>query len=93
MPEIHALFQRHWCEWMARSPGSYIEEIMREFYAFYAATIQGSINRRAKPTAQPPVTATLVRGFSVDISEATIRRFIYRPGHTLAISTGKFDYR
>jgi len=93
MPDIHTFFQRHMCEWMPCSPGSYSEEIVREFYASYAATLRGSIENLAKPTTQPPLKATLVCGFSVDISEATIRRFIYGPGHTLAINMGKFDYR
>uniref|UniRef100_M1D874 Integrase core domain containing protein n=1 Tax=Solanum tuberosum TaxID=4113 RepID=M1D874_SOLTU len=50
------------CEWMARNPGSYNEEIVREFYASYAATVRGSIEKQAKLAAQPPLTPTLVRG-------------------------------
>jgi len=76
VPDIHALFQRHMCEWMARSPGSYSEEIVKEFYASYTATFRGSIERLAKPATQPPLKDTLVDGFSVDISETTIRRFL-----------------
>uniref|UniRef100_M1DE44 Integrase core domain containing protein n=1 Tax=Solanum tuberosum TaxID=4113 RepID=M1DE44_SOLTU len=53
-------------EW---SPGSYSEEIVREFYASYAATVRNSISKQAKPAAQPPLESTLVRGFPVDISE------------------------
>uniref|UniRef100_M1DA36 Integrase core domain containing protein n=1 Tax=Solanum tuberosum TaxID=4113 RepID=M1DA36_SOLTU len=45
------------------------------------------------PGSQPPLTSTLVRGFSVDIFETTIRRFFYGPGHTLLINMSKFDYR
>uniref|UniRef100_M1DC75 Integrase core domain containing protein n=1 Tax=Solanum tuberosum TaxID=4113 RepID=M1DC75_SOLTU len=93
MPNIQALFQRHRCEWMARSPGSYSEEIVREFYASYVATLRRSIEKWVKPAAQPPLKATLVHGFSVDISEATINRFLYDPSHTLAINMVKFGYR
>ncbi|KAK4731644.1 hypothetical protein R3W88_024632 [Solanum pinnatisectum] len=75
------------CKWMAHSPGSYSEEIVREFYASYAATIRGSISKWAKPTAQPPLEATLFWGFTVDISETTICRFIYGTDHTLPINT------
>uniref|UniRef100_M1DWS1 Integrase core domain containing protein n=1 Tax=Solanum tuberosum TaxID=4113 RepID=M1DWS1_SOLTU len=60
VPAIHTLFQRHRCEWMARSPGSFSEEIIREFYASYTTTLKGSIDKRAKPAAQPPLTATLL---------------------------------
>ncbi|KAG5595736.1 hypothetical protein H5410_036968 [Solanum commersonii] len=34
---------------MARDPGTYSEEIVREFYASYAATLHGSISKRLKP--------------------------------------------
>uniref|UniRef100_M1DWG7 Integrase core domain containing protein n=1 Tax=Solanum tuberosum TaxID=4113 RepID=M1DWG7_SOLTU len=59
VPEIHRLFQRHKCEWMAREPGTYSEEIVREFYDSYAATLQGSIHKNDRHTAQAPLTATL----------------------------------
>uniref|UniRef100_M1DMJ6 Integrase core domain containing protein n=1 Tax=Solanum tuberosum TaxID=4113 RepID=M1DMJ6_SOLTU len=74
VPEIHHLFQRHKYEWMAREPGTYSEEIVREFYASYADTLRDSIRKNARPTTQAPLTTTLVRKFSVDISETTIRR-------------------
>nr|ABI34335.1 Integrase core domain containing protein [Solanum demissum] len=45
----------------------------RGVLASYAATLRGSIDRRAKPAARAPFIATLVRGLSVDISEDTIR--------------------
>ncbi|KAG5584926.1 hypothetical protein H5410_045360 [Solanum commersonii] len=44
-PAIHELFHRHRCDWMARSPGSFTEEIVREFYASYVSTLRGSIDR------------------------------------------------
>ncbi|KAG5632509.1 hypothetical protein H5410_004226 [Solanum commersonii] len=80
---------------MARDPGTYIEELMREFYASYAATLRGSISKRSKPLAQDPLTSTLVRGCPVDISPATIRRFLYGPtaGHSWSLNTAEFDYR
>ncbi|KAG5619638.1 hypothetical protein H5410_004856 [Solanum commersonii] len=80
---------------MARDPGTYSEEIVREFYASYAATLRGSISKRSKPLAQDPLTSTLVRGCPVDISPATIRRFLYGPtaGHSWSLNTAEFDYR
>uniref|UniRef100_M1DAM2 Integrase core domain containing protein n=1 Tax=Solanum tuberosum TaxID=4113 RepID=M1DAM2_SOLTU len=64
---------------MARDPGTYSEEIVREFYVSYAATLRGLISKRLKPLAQDPLTSTMVRGCPVDISPATISRFLYGP--------------
>uniref|UniRef100_M1DH75 Integrase core domain containing protein n=1 Tax=Solanum tuberosum TaxID=4113 RepID=M1DH75_SOLTU len=95
VPKIHRLFQRHKCKWMARELGTYIEEIVREFYASYAATLRGSIHKNARPTAQAPLTTTLVHNFFVDISETTIRRFLYVPvpNHSWELNMAEFDYR
>uniref|UniRef100_M1APM8 Integrase core domain containing protein n=1 Tax=Solanum tuberosum TaxID=4113 RepID=M1APM8_SOLTU len=80
---------------MARDPGTYSEEIVPEFYASYAATLRGSISKRSKPIAQDPLTSTMVRGCPVDISHATISRFLYGPitGHSWSLNTTEFDYR
>uniref|UniRef100_M1DDR7 Integrase core domain containing protein n=1 Tax=Solanum tuberosum TaxID=4113 RepID=M1DDR7_SOLTU len=79
VPNIHKLFNLHKCEWMARDPGTYSEEMVREFYTSYAATLYGSISKRSKPIAQDPLTSTMVRGCPVDISHATINHFLYGP--------------
>uniref|UniRef100_M1DW90 Integrase core domain containing protein n=1 Tax=Solanum tuberosum TaxID=4113 RepID=M1DW90_SOLTU len=39
IPDMHWLFQKHKCDWMAWSPGTYNEENMRKFYDSYAATL------------------------------------------------------
>jgi len=69
--------------------------MVREFYASYAATLRGSITKRSKPLAQDPLTSTMVRGCPVDISHATISRFLYGPttGHSWSLNTSEFDYR
>uniref|UniRef100_M1DH00 Integrase core domain containing protein n=1 Tax=Solanum tuberosum TaxID=4113 RepID=M1DH00_SOLTU len=59
MPDIHRLFKLHKCKWMARDPKTYSEEIVREFYASYATTLRGSIDKRSKPTAQDPLISTM----------------------------------
>uniref|UniRef100_M1E0N2 Integrase core domain containing protein n=1 Tax=Solanum tuberosum TaxID=4113 RepID=M1E0N2_SOLTU len=78
---------------MARDPGAYSEEIMREFYASYATTLRGSISKKSKPLDQDLLT--MVRGCPVDISQATINRFLYGPttGYTWSLNTEEFDYR
>ncbi|KAG5631584.1 hypothetical protein H5410_003301 [Solanum commersonii] len=93
--DINRLFNLHKCDWMAQDPGTYSEEIVREFYAFYVATLRGSISKRSKPLAQDPLTSTLVRGSPVDISLATIRRSFCGPatGQSWSLNTVKFDYR
>uniref|UniRef100_M1DB20 Putative plant transposon protein domain-containing protein n=1 Tax=Solanum tuberosum TaxID=4113 RepID=M1DB20_SOLTU len=69
--------------------------MVREFYASYAATLRESITKRSKPLAQDPLTSTMVRGCPVDISPATISRFLYGPttGHSWSLNTSEFDYR
>uniref|UniRef100_M1DD59 Integrase core domain containing protein n=1 Tax=Solanum tuberosum TaxID=4113 RepID=M1DD59_SOLTU len=95
IPNIYRLFNLHKCDWMARDPGTYSEEIVREFYSSYAATLRGSIFKRSKLLAEDPFTSTMVRGCPVDISPATIRRFLYGPttGHSWSVNTTEFDYR
>lgn len=62
VPEVHRLFKWHNFESMARSLGSYREEIAREFYTSYLSTLRGSIDRWARPTKQDPLTSYLVGG-------------------------------
>ena len=95
VPDIHRLFNFHRCDWMARDPGTYSEEMVREFYVSYAATLRDSITKRSKPLAQDPLTSTMVRGCPVDISPATISHFLYGPttGHSWSLNTSEFDYR
>ena len=50
MPEIHNLFTRH-----AHPLGRYSEEMVREFYASYIATLRSQIDRRAAPAKQAPL--------------------------------------
>ncbi|KAK4721350.1 hypothetical protein R3W88_011583 [Solanum pinnatisectum] len=78
---------------MARSLGNLSEEITHEFYASYAATVHNAMPKWAKPLAQPPLQATLVRNFSVNISKTTIHHFIYGPAHTLPINIAEYDYK
>ncbi|KAG5604757.1 hypothetical protein H5410_026249, partial [Solanum commersonii] len=95
VPDIYRLFNLHKCGWMARDPGTYNEEIVRELYASSVATLRGSISKRSKPLAQDPITFTLVQGCPVDISPATIRRFLYGPtaSHFCSLNTTEFDYK
>ncbi|KAG5615085.1 hypothetical protein H5410_014909 [Solanum commersonii] len=76
-------------------PGTYSKEIVREFYPYaYAATLRGSISKRSKPMDQDPLTSTVVWGCPVDISHATISRFLYglTTGHSWSLNTAEFEY-
>ena len=94
MPEIHNLFTRHRLELTARSLGRYSEEMIREFYASYVATLRSQIDRRAAPAKQAPLEQVRVRGVHVNISLPAIRRFLYGDGvdATRTPLTAEFDY-
>uniref|UniRef100_M1DWY7 Putative plant transposon protein domain-containing protein n=1 Tax=Solanum tuberosum TaxID=4113 RepID=M1DWY7_SOLTU len=95
VPDIHRLFHFLRCDSMERDPGTYSEEMVREFYYSYAAILRGSITKKSKPLAQDPLTSTMVRDCPLDISPATISRFLYGPtmGHSWSLNTSEFDYR
>ena len=95
MPEIHNIFTRHRLEWTAHPLGRYSEEVVREFYASYVATLQSQIDRRAAPVKQAPLEQVRVRGVQVDISLPAIRRFLYSESADATRTTYiiEFDYR
>ena len=95
IPEIHNLFTRHRLRWTARPLGRYSEEMVREFYASYVATLRSYIDRRASPTKQAPLEHVRVRGEQVDISLPAIRRFLYGESvdATRTPLTAEFEYR
>ena len=95
MPEIRNLFTRHHLEWTARSLGRYSEEMVREFYASYVATLQSQIDRRAAPAKQAPLEQVRVRGVQVDIFQPAIRQILYGESAdaTRTPFTAEFDYR
>ena len=90
MPEIHNLFTSHRLNWTARRLGRYSEEMVREFYASYVATLRSYIDRRASPTKQAPLEHVRVRGVQVYIGW-----FLYGEGvdATRTPLTAEFNYR
>ena len=61
MLEMHNLFTKHRLEWTARPLGRYSEEVVREFYASYVATLRSQIDRRAAPAKQALLEQVRVR--------------------------------
>ena len=94
MPDIHNLLTRHSLEWTARPLGRFSEEMVREFYAAYVATLRSQLDRRAAPAKQAPLEQVRVRGVKVDISLVAIRWFLYSEGvdATRTPLTAEFDY-
>ena len=95
MPEIHNLFTRHRLEWTVHLLGRYSEELVREFYASYVATLRSRIDRQAAPAKQAPLEHVQVRGIQVDISLPAIRRYLYGEDvdANQTLSPPSFDYR
>ena len=62
MPESHNIFTRHRLKLKARPLGRYSEELVREFYASYVATLRSQIDRWDAPAKQAPVEQVRVRG-------------------------------
>lgn len=80
---------------MSRDHGMYTEEIVWEFYASYAATLWGSIYKKANPKTQDPLRSTMFRGVRVIITYTTISQFLYAPNpdNSWAANTTDFDYQ
>ena len=95
MPEIHNLFTKHRLECTPRPFGRYSEELVREFYASYVATLRSHIDRWAAPAKQAKLEQVRVRGVQVDISMPAICQFLYGVGVDVTYTplTGEFDYR
>ena len=95
MPNIHALFTRYRLYWRDRALGQYSEELVKDFYASYVATLRSKIDRRAAPAKQDPLDHISVRGKQVDISLPAIRQYLYGEDvdATRTSLTADFKYR
>lgn len=72
-PHIRDLFSKHHLEWTTVEPGKYSPNMVREFYASYAASVHRAMPPKAKEIDQPPLQSTLVREVPVYVLEETIR--------------------
>uniref|UniRef100_M1DN58 Integrase core domain containing protein n=1 Tax=Solanum tuberosum TaxID=4113 RepID=M1DN58_SOLTU len=74
MPSIHELFKRHRCEWMTRSPGSYTEEIVKEFYISMQPPPRVSLTQADNVVTwdRTVMVAALVAGFEMDFARLII---------------------
>lgn len=91
--EIHDLFIRHRCEWMAKPFCSYSLMMIWEFYASYVATIKKKALSKAKELEKPSLLTTLVREIPIGLSEETIRRVLKGINFQQPAPTAEFDHK
>ncbi|KAH0781386.1 hypothetical protein KY290_000984 [Solanum tuberosum] len=97
-PDIYRAFQFHQFDRMNNAPGEYSSHLTREFYSSYSATLMNfaadtkTTKRGQKDIAITwgPLISIMVRGKSIDISEATINRMLHGPEYTAPTSVGLF---
>uniref|UniRef100_M1DXK6 Integrase core domain containing protein n=1 Tax=Solanum tuberosum TaxID=4113 RepID=M1DXK6_SOLTU len=93
---IHRIFQLHQFDWIDNAPGEYSAHLTREFYSSYAATLMNfvadteTMKRGQKDMAitWSPLTSIIVRGKSIDISEALINRMLHGLEYSAPASVG-----
>ncbi|PHT89784.1 hypothetical protein T459_04897 [Capsicum annuum] len=68
--------------WTTRGGNSFLPALVRDFYANYQAHLENMCREGEKAADQPLLDKVLVQGVMVDISEATINRFLYGPNFT-----------
>ncbi|KAH0748213.1 hypothetical protein KY290_027445 [Solanum tuberosum] len=98
-PDIYWTFQFHQFDWMENAPGEYSSHLAREFYSSYAATLMNFVaetettkcGQRDNAITWVPLNSIIVRGESIDISEATINRMLHGPNYTVPFSVGLFE--
>lgn len=95
LPEIHNLFTIHRLKWTACPLGRYSEELVRQFYAFYVATLRSQIDMRAAPAKQDLLEQVRIHGIQDDISLPSIRQYLYDENvdENRTPLTAEFDFR
>ncbi|MCD9644066.1 hypothetical protein HAX54_032038, partial [Datura stramonium] len=92
-PKIGRGYQFYGLGWMSEAPGSYFPNMVREFYANYAATVDSMCKKAQKASKIPIHTKVQVHVVLVDISTNTINRMLYGTEFALPARTMDFDNR
>ncbi|KAH0709098.1 hypothetical protein KY284_010525 [Solanum tuberosum] len=79
--------------------GEYSSHLTREFYSSYVATLMNfaadtettKSGQKDMASTWGPLNSILVRGKSIDISEASINRILHGPEYSAPISVGLFE--
>ncbi|KAH0748361.1 hypothetical protein KY290_027593 [Solanum tuberosum] len=98
-PYIYQTFQFHQFDWMSNAPGEYSSHLTREFYSSYAATLMNFVvgiettkwGQKDVAITLGPLNLIMVRGKSIDISEATINKMLHGLEYTAPASVGLFE--
>ncbi|KAK4726943.1 hypothetical protein R3W88_031860 [Solanum pinnatisectum] len=97
--DIYRTFEFHQFDWIDNAPRDYSYYLTREFYSLYAATLMNfSADTETTKRGQSdiamtwgPLNSIIVRGKSVDILEATIKRMLHGPEYSALASVGLFE--
>lgn len=73
--------------------GKYTLNIFRELYASYEATVINKVSKKSKLPEQPLLLRPLVHDVPIDISKATIKRFLYGPDFQPPAMIIEFNHR
>ncbi|KAH0722909.1 hypothetical protein KY290_005575 [Solanum tuberosum] len=84
---------------MGNAPGEYSSHLTREFYSSYAATLMNFVadtettkrGQKYMAITWGPLNSIIVRGKSIDISEASINRMLYGSEYSAPVSVGLFE--
>ncbi|MCE2055496.1 hypothetical protein HAX54_042738 [Datura stramonium] len=80
-------------KWMSEAPSLYFSNMVFEFYANYAATLDIMCKKGQKASEIPILTRVQIHGVPVDISANTINMMLYGQEFTPRARTIKFDYK
>ncbi|KAF3657465.1 hypothetical protein FXO37_14926 [Capsicum annuum] len=81
-PKVEQKFHGYDLGWTTRGGNSFLPALVRDFYANYQAHLENMCREGENAADQPLLDKVLVQGVMVDISEATINRFLYGPNFT-----------
>lgn len=76
--------------WNTQGGNSFCPTLVREFCLNYQARLENICKEGEKSADQPLLDKVLVRGIMVDVSEATINRFLHGPNFTPQATSPNF---
>ncbi|KAH0699034.1 hypothetical protein KY284_013249 [Solanum tuberosum] len=98
-PDIYRIFQLHQFYWMENAPGEYSSHLAKEFYSSYVATLMNFAadtettkhGQKDMAITWGPLNSIVVRGKSIDISEASINKMLYGSEYSAPVLVGLFE--
>ncbi|MCD9558374.1 hypothetical protein HAX54_015724 [Datura stramonium] len=87
------IFEGYNMYWMAKTPGKYSMEMVREFYANHYCTLEKKASSKTTIKKAPVLDYVRVRVIPVDILERIITRVLMGGDFTVPTRTTEYDYR